>query len=150
MKANSKDLSAGLLFMAVAGLFALGTLELELGTPLKLGPGAFPLLLAGVLALLGAIIVAQAFRHPVAHVMTLPWRGMALILAAPVLFGLTVRGLGLVASIGLVVAVSAFASHRMSLRLAVILIIALTVFCVLVFKFGLGLPMRLVGPWLGG
>ena len=117
MKANSKDLSAGLLFMAVAGLFALGTLELELGTPLKLGPGAFPLLLAGVLALLGAIIVAQAFRHPVAHVMTLPWRGMALILAAPVLFGLTVRGLGLVASIGLVVAVSAFASHRMSLRL---------------------------------
>ena len=63
---------------------------------------------------------------------------------------LTVRGLGLVASIGLVVAVSAFASHRMSLRLAVILIIALTVFCVLVFKFGLGLPMRLVGPWLGG
>lgn len=150
MKANSKDLSAGLLFMAVAGLFALGTLELDLGTALRLGPGAFPLLLAGALALLGAMIVAQAFRHPVAHVMTLPWRGIVLIVAAPILFGLTVRGVGLVASIALVVAVSAFASQRMSLKLAVILTAALTVFCVLVFKVGLGLPLRLVGPWLGG
>jgi hypothetical protein len=150
MKANSKDLSAGLLFMAVAGLFALGTLELDLGTALRLGPGAFPLLLAGALALLGAIIVAQAFRHPARHVMTLPWRGIILIVLAPILFGLTVRGLGLVASIALVVAVSAFASHRMSLKLAVILTVALTVFCVLVFKVGLGLPIRLVGPWLGG
>jgi hypothetical protein len=150
MKANSKDLSAGLLFMAIAGLFALGTLELDLGTALRLGPGAFPLLLAGALALLGAIIVAQAFRHPVAHVMTLPWRGIMLIVLAPVLFGLTVRGLGLVASIALVVVVSAFASHRMSLKLAIILTAALTVFCVLVFKIGLGLPIRLVGPWLGG
>jgi hypothetical protein len=150
MKANSKDLSAGLLFMAVAGLFALGTLELDLGTALRLGPGAFPLLLAGALALLGAIIVVQAFRHPARHVMTLPWRGIILIVLAPILFGLTVRGLGLVASIALVVAVSAFASHRMSLKLAVILTVALTVFCVLVFKVGLGLPIRLVGPWLGG
>jgi hypothetical protein len=150
MKANSKDLSAGLLFMTVAGLFALGTLELDLGTALRLGPGAFPLLLAGALALLGAIIVAQAFLHPAAHVTTLPWRGIVLIVLAPILFGLTVRGLGLVASIALVVAVSAFASHRVSPRLAVVLTIALTVFCVLVFKVGLGLPLRLVGPWLGG
>jgi hypothetical protein len=150
MKANSKDLSAGLLFMAIAGLFALGTLELDLGTALRLGPGAFPLLLAGALALLGMMIVAQAFRHPVQHVMTLPWRGIVLIVLAPVLFGLTVRGLGLVASIALVIIVSAFASHRMSPTLAAILTIALTIFCVLVFKVGLGLPIRLVGPWLGG
>jgi Tripartite tricarboxylate transporter TctB family len=150
MNANIKDLSAGLLFMAVAALFALGTLDLELGTPLKLGPGAFPLLLAGVLALLGLIIVAQAVRNPAAHTMTMPWRGIVLIVVAPVLFGLTVRGLGLVAAVALIVAVSAFASQRMSLKLAVVLTIGLTIFCVLVFNVGLGLPLRLLGPWLGG
>ena len=150
MTANSKDLSAGLLFIAIAALFAAGTIELDLGTPLRLGPGAFPLLLAGVLALLGLIIVAQAFRRPTAHVVAVPWRGVFLIVAAPVLFGLTVRGLGLVASLALIVAVSAFASQRMSLKLAAALTVGLTIFCVLVFNVGLGLPLRLVGPWLGG
>lgn len=149
MTANIKDLSAGLLFIAIAVLFAVGTLDLDLGTPLRLGPGAFPLLLAGVLALLGLFIAVQAFRNPVAHVVVIPWRGIALILIAPIIFGLTVRGLGLLISVALVVAVSAFASRRMSLKLAVGLTVGLTVFCVLVFNVGLGLPVRLFGPWLG-
>jgi hypothetical protein len=150
MNANTKDLSAGLLFIAIAALFGYGSIDLDLGTLLKLGPGAFPLLLAGVLALLGLIIVAQAFRNPVTHEMVLPWRGIVLIVLAPILFGLTVRGLGLVPGIALVVAVSAFASSRMSVKLAIALTIGLTVFCVLVFNIGLGVPVRLIGPWLGG
>ena len=150
MNANSKDLSAGLLFLAIAILFAVGTIDLDLGTALKLGPGAFPLLLAGALALLGLVIVVQALRNPVAHTMTVPWRGVVLIVVAPVLFGLTVHGVGLVAAIAIVVLVSAYASRRMSLKLAILLTIGLTVFCILVFNVGLGLPMRLVGPWLRG
>jgi hypothetical protein len=150
MTANRKGLSAGLLFIAIATLFALGTLDLDLGTPLKLGPGAFPLLLSGVLALLGLVIVAQAFRAPGTDIVAMPWRGIVLIVVAPIVFGLTVRGLGLAAAIALVVAISAFASRRMSWKLAIALIIGLTIFCVLVFHVGLGLPVRLVGPWLGG
>jgi hypothetical protein len=150
MTANRKDLSAGLLFIAIAVLFALGTIDLDMGTPLKLGPGAFPLLLAGVLALLGLIILANAFRTPGTEFAGMPWRGIVLIVVAPIIFGLTVRGLGLVGAIALVVAVSAFASSRMSLKLAVALVIGLTVFCVLVFNIGLGLPARLFGPWVGG
>jgi hypothetical protein len=150
MNANTKDLSAGLLFTVIAALFAFGTRELDMGTPLKLGPGAFPLLLACALGLLGLIIVAKSFRNPTAHDMTMPWRGIVLIVLAPILFGLTVRGLGLIPAIAIVVAVSAYASHRMSPKLAAGLIVGLTLFCVLVFNVGLGLPVRLIGPWLGG
>ena len=150
MTANRKDLSGGLLFLAIAALFAIGTLELDLGTPLKLGPGAFPLLLAGVLALLGLIILAKAFRTPGTEIVAMPWRGVVLIVLAPILFGLTVRELGLIVAIALVVAVSAYASRRMSLKLAIALVIGLTLFCVLVFNVGLGLPARLIGPLLGG
>jgi hypothetical protein len=150
MNANTKDVSAGLLFLAIAALFALGAQELDLGTARRLGPGAFPLILAGVLGLLGVIIVVKGIRNPAAHDMTLPWRGIVLIALAPILFGLTVRGLGLIASIAIVVAVSAYASHRMSLKLALALVVGLTLFCVLVFHVGLGLPVRLVGRWLGG
>ncbi len=56
----------------------------------------------------------------------------------------------MVAAIAIVVAVSAYSSRRMSLKLAVALIVGLTIFCVLVFHVGLGLPVKLVGPWLGG
>jgi hypothetical protein len=150
MTVNSKDLTAGLLFIAVAALFAFGTLDLDLGTPLKLGPGAFPLLLSGVLALLGLVIIAQAFRHPAVHDMAMPWRGIVLIILAPILFGLTARGLGLVLSVGLVVIASAFASQRMSLKVAMAITIGLTLFCVLVFNVGLGVPIRLFGPWVRG
>jgi Tripartite tricarboxylate transporter TctB family len=150
MNANTKDVSAGLLFIAIAALFALGTQELALGTARKLGPGAFPLMLSGVLGLLGLIILVKGVRNPAAHEMALPWRGIVLIALAPILFGLTVRGLGMVASIAIVVAVSAYSSRRMSLKLALALIVGLTIFCVLVFHVGLGLPVRLVGPWLGG
>jgi hypothetical protein len=150
MNANTKDVSAGLLFIAIAALFAFGTQELELGMARKLGPGAFPLMLSGVLGLLGLIILVKGIRYPAAHDMTLPWRGILLIALAPILFGLTVRGLGMVASIAIVVAVSAYSSRRMSLKLAIALIVGLTIFCVLVFHVGLGLPVKLIGRWLGG
>jgi hypothetical protein len=61
----------------------------------------------------------------------------------------TVRGLAW-SAIAIVVAVSAYSSRRMSVKLAVALIVGLTIFCVLVFHVGLGLPVKLVGPWLGG
>jgi hypothetical protein len=113
-----------------------------------MGPGYFPLVLAGILVVLGLVILAQGIGHPTTGQLTVPWRGLVLILTAPVVFGLTVRGLGLVPAIMLVVLISAFASRRMTVPLAAVLTVALTLFCVLVFSFGLGLPLRLFGPWL--
>jgi hypothetical protein len=150
MNANAKDLSAGLVFIAIAAMFAIGTLELDLGTPRALGPGAFPLLISGVLGLLGLIITVRAFSGAPERIANLPWRAIILVVVAPVVFALTIRGLGLVVAIALVVAIGAYASQRMSARLAASLIVGLTAFCVLVFNVGLGLPIRLVGTWLRG
>jgi hypothetical protein len=150
MTVNVRDIGAGLIFIAIGILFGLGSIALEIGTALRMGPGYFPLVLAGILVVLGLMILAHGFGHPTAASLAVPWRGLVLILAAPVIFGLTVRGLGLVPAVMLVVLVSAFASRRMSVLLALVLTVALTLFCVLVFSLGLGLPLRLLGPWLGG
>ena len=115
-----------------------------------MGPGYFPLILAGLLVALGLAIVGYGFGHAATGSMAVPWRGLVLILSAPVVFGLTVRGLGLVPALALVVVIASFASQRMALWLALALTVGLTAFCVLVFSFGLGLPLRLFGPWLGG
>jgi hypothetical protein len=149
MSFNVKDIGAGLIFIAIGLLFGVGAMNLELGTPLRMGPGYFPLILAGLLVALGLAIVVYGLGHSATGRLTVPWRGLVLILAAPVVFGLTVRGLGLVPALALVALISAFASRRMSVSLAVALTVGLTLFCVLVFSLGLGLPLRLFGPWLG-
>ena len=143
-----KDMAAGMLFVAIGLFFLVGALSLDIGTAFKMGPGYVPLVLSGLLIALGIAIGVKSFATPNEPMGTIPWRGLVLVLAAPAIFGATVRGLGLVAALAIAVFVTTFASRRMTIPLAIGLTLALTVFCVLVFSYGLGLPLRLKGPWL--
>lgn len=148
MQINRKDLSAGLIFILIAVFFGVQASDLAMGTRLRLGPGVFPLILAGLLALLGIIIIIRGLKEADTPSHPVPWRGLALVSAAPVVFGLTARGLGFVPSIILVILLTAFASRRMKPLLAVALAGGLTVFCVGLFYYGLRLPLVLFGRWL--
>ena len=55
------DILAGLIFVAFGLAFAITSLSYELGTPLRMGPGYFPLALGGILVLLGLLIVGKGF-----------------------------------------------------------------------------------------
>ncbi|RUY81986.1 tripartite tricarboxylate transporter TctB family protein, partial [Mesorhizobium sp. M7A.F.Ca.CA.001.10.2.1] len=60
MKPFAIDRANGLcaaLFIGFGAWFALQSLGLEIGTALRMGPGYFPLVLAIVLILLGAVIL---------------------------------------------------------------------------------------------
>ena len=105
-------------------------------------------MLAGLLIALGLALIVRSPGSAAPPLGTFPWRALVLILSAPVIFGLTVRGLGLLPAVATVVLVSAFASRRISARLALILTAGLTAFCVLLFGLGLKLPIPLFGPWL--
>lgn len=138
----------GALFV-VTGLFFLGeSLNLEIGTAFRMGPGYFPMLLSGVLILLGAVIIVQATRIKSEPVGRLAWRGMLLILPAPIIFGLTMRGLGFAPAVFLTGFLASFASSRMTLVMALVLSALLTVFSLVVFSYGLNLPFERFGPWL--
>ncbi len=145
---NIRDLAAGAIFIVIGALFVLGTRDLEFGTALKMGPGFFPLLLAIVLILLGLAIAATSFLVASEPFGAVSVRGVVLILLAPVVFGLTVRGLGLAPAIAIATLIASFASSRVSVPMALALTLGLTAFCVAVFHYGLGLPLRLIGPWL--
>jgi hypothetical protein len=138
----------GALFVAAGLFFAIQSLDLEIGTAFRMGPGYFPIVLSGVLILLGLIIVIQATRVEGEPVGPLAWRGMVLILPAPILFGLTVRGLGFVPAIFVASFIASFASTRMTVVMALVLSVLLTIFSVAVFSYGLGLPFERFGPWL--
>lgn len=143
------DALAGVLFILFGLLFGVQALGLEIGTAFRMGPGYFPLVLSGILILLGLAIVASAIHDRGSEgIGTLAWRGVLFILPAPIFFGLTVRGLGFVPAIFLTTLIAALASFKMRLHWAVLLAAAVTVFATVVFSYGLGLPFRRFGPWL--
>lgn len=142
------DAIAGGLFIAFGLAFGASALGLEIGTALRMGPGYAPLALSGLLTVLGVAILATAFGRAGEGIGRLAWRGMAFILPAPILFGLTVRGLGFVPAIFLAALLASFASPRMKAWQALALALAVTLFSTVVFSYALGLPFRRFGPWL--
>jgi hypothetical protein len=145
------DILAGLIFVAFGLAFATTSLRYEIGTPLRMGPGYFPLALGGILVFLGLLIVGKGFissSSDEGRLGSIPWRALFLIVLAVLFFGLTVRGLGLVPATAVTALLTALASYRTGILAAVATAAGLTVLCVLIFLLALQLQLPMFGPWL--
>lgn len=152
MTFNSRDTLAGGFFIAVGLFFCVNAwVKLPIGTAFQMGPGYFPIVLGVILAGLGVAIVFRGDGASEGESMgTIPIRGALLTSIAPLAFGLTVERLGLVVSLVITLLIAAPASYKVGPLFALGLAAALTLFCVIVFHYGLGLPIPLFGPWLSG
>lgn len=144
------DILAGGIFILFGLSFAVAAMaDYEIGTPLHMGPGFLPLLLGGLLVLLGVLVAGSGFvaerEDPLGVV---PWRAIVLLPIAFIFFGLTVRNLGVVASLFVTTLLAAFSSVRISLVSGLLIAAGLTVASVLIFIVGLQLRLPLFGPWL--
>ena len=83
---NPKDFFAGLLFLVIVAVFALGLRELPIGTAFRMGPGYFPMVLLFILAGLGVAILVNGLRTQGEPLGELPWRGLIIINAPILLF----------------------------------------------------------------
>jgi hypothetical protein len=142
------NVGCGVIFIAFGSFFGRQSLGMEIGTPFRMGPGFFPLVLAGLLILLGLVIVVQAFSMHGEPIGPIAWRGALFILPAPIIFGLTVRGLGFIPAVFITALVAGFASVMMKPSRALLVALAITIFATIVFSYALGLPIRRIGPWL--
>jgi hypothetical protein len=150
-KRAATDILAGLIFVAFGLAFATTSLSYEIGTPLRMGPGYFPLALGGILVFLGLLIAGKGLISSSSaeeRFGSIPWRALCLIVVAVLFFGLTVRGLGVVLSTAVTALLAALASSRTGILAAVAIAAGLTVLCLLVFVLALQLRLPLVGPWL--
>ncbi|MEV4223805.1 MULTISPECIES: tripartite tricarboxylate transporter TctB family protein [unclassified Nonomuraea] len=144
------DVLAGAVFILIGGAFVAGSLGYELGTPLRMGPGAFPLLVGAVVAALGlAIVVKGLVAGEVIAFGPIPWRAVGVIVLALVFFGFTVRGLGFVPASLVTALLTTVASKRVRPLMAVAVAAGLTLAATLIFVVGLQLRLPLWGPWLG-
>ncbi|MEO3874139.1 tripartite tricarboxylate transporter TctB family protein [Nonomuraea sp. B12E4] len=144
------DVLAGGIFVLIGGAFAVGSLGYDLGTPLRMGPGAFPLLVGAIVAALGlAIVVKGLIAGEEISFGSIPWRAVVVIVLAVLFFGFTVRGLGFVPTSAVTALLTTLASSRVRPLMAVAVAAGLTVVSTLIFVVGLQLRIPLFGPWLG-
>jgi hypothetical protein len=144
-----RDVLAGLLFVAFGLAFAVLSTGYEVGSPVRMGPGYFPLVLGILLVGLGGLVAVRGVLFGDGDAIGIvPWRAIVLLLAAIITFGVTVRGLGLVPSTLIAVLLSALASRRATLISVLLVSVGLTALCMLVFVVALNLRLTLFGPWL--
>lgn len=146
-----KNVAASGTLLAVGIGFGISSVfTMDVGSALRMGPGYFPLILSIVITVIGIAIGIKALRDTEGfHPQIAPLRALAAIIIAPILFGLTVRGLGFVPAVALTSLSAATAATGQRPLVVFAITLGITVFCLGVFYYGLGLPVRLIGPWLG-
>lgn len=105
------------------------------------GPGTAPRMFAVMLGALGVAIAAVGFFAKSAPIEPFGVRGPVFILTSVFLFALCIRPLGLVFTSFISIVVSAGATTEVRWIESVIWAAVLTVFCALLFPYGLNLPM---------
>ncbi len=144
---SAPDVLAGSIFVLIGGAFVAGSLSYELGTPLRMGPGYFPLLVGAIMAVLGLAIVGKGLiAGEVISFGAVPWRAIAAIVLAVLFFGLTVRHIGFVPASAVTAFLTTMATSQIRLRTAVIVAAGLTAAATLIFVFALQLRIPLWGP----
>jgi putative tricarboxylic transport membrane protein len=137
-----KDFWSGVMFCGFAAVALLTARGYSLGSAGKMGPGYFPLLLGGVLAGLGVILIARSIvitGEPVARLHLLP---LTIVAAAICLFGVMIEPLGLVLALVVLTVLSAAAGRPFRPLETAALTLALIVLSVGIFVYALGLPLN--------
>jgi len=146
---NPKDFWTGLIYIAFGSAALIIGRDYGMGTAVKMGPAYFPTILSGLLMTIGVISLVRSFIRPGSPVGTLALKGLALVITSTILFGLIVRGAGLIVALPVLVIISSLASTRFRWRYSLALAAGLTVFCILIFRQGLGVPLPILGSWFG-
>lgn len=147
---NAKDFWTGLIYVAVGGAAIYLSRDYGMGSAVKMGPAYFPTILSVILIVIGAISIVRSFLKDGAPFGAFAGRGLIYVVVAMLIFGFVVRDAGLAVALPLLILISAYASIEFRWRASIALAVGVTVFCILVFQVGLGVPLPIIGPWFGG
>jgi hypothetical protein len=150
---SQKDFWSGLMFIVTGLGFSAGATFYNFGSSARPGPAYFPFGLGLLLALLGATVLFKSLSvetedgEPIGAV---PWRPLALITLAVVVFGFALPNLGMVLALPLLVLMACLAGDEFRLKEVVINAIVLTLSSWLIFIKGLNLVIPLWPSFIAG
>ncbi len=140
---NQPDIGTGLFFIGFGVLTVVLARRYALGTASSMGPGYFPTLLGGLLALVGVIVLIKGLRGPGEKLERAHWRPYIVLGLAIAAFGALIQGAGLALAVAATAVISAFAGQRARIAETLILAVCLSAISVLVFIVALKLSLRL-------
>jgi hypothetical protein len=144
---NNRDVWAGAMLIGTGAVSVIMARDYAFGTALRMGPGWFPSVLGGMLVLFGLYLVAVGLRRNEKIEGTWSLRALVVLPLSLVLFGLLMEYAGFVPAILVLVFGSAAAGSEFRPLEVLLLAAGLTVFCVALFIYGLGLPYPLLVGW---
>jgi hypothetical protein len=110
---NDRDLARGLFLVAISVAFGLASLRYQIGQFSHAGPGLFPLLVSGILFLLGLIsVVRSRYVEPVR--LNFNMKNIALILLSLCGFAVISERVNMIAGITFMVFCASFAGSSYS------------------------------------
>ena len=140
---NNKDFLAGLLMISVGAIAFYMALDYPFGSALRMGPGYFPRVLAGILMTFGLYVMIRGIKSGEKVEGAWGWKALAMITLAFVVFGWLMDRIGMIPSLVIMFFLAAFAGHQFKWLEVTILTVLMTAFAWAVFIWGLGLPYRL-------
>ena len=140
---NNKRFLSGIMFLLVGGVSIYMAQDYPMGTALRMGPGYFPIVLGGIIGLFGIweLIIGVLKPDPVKGNWSI--RALIVLPLSAVVFGVMMEKVGFVPALVALIIVSAFAGDEFKLWEIVALSVGLTIACVGIFIYGLGLPYPL-------
>jgi putative tricarboxylic transport membrane protein len=146
---GTKDFWTGVIYVSIGTAALIINREFAMGSALKMGPAYFPAVLSGILIIIGIISFVRSFIRHGSPVSGYAFKGLLLVTGSTLLFGFIVRGAGLVIALPLLVIISSYASKQFNWKYSLGMAAGLTLFCILIFLKGLGVPLPILGSWFG-
>jgi Tripartite tricarboxylate transporter TctB family len=140
---DSKDFWSGVMLIVIGGGAIYIGRDYPFGTALRMGAGFFPLVLGAALVLFGVFFAVRGLRSSDKIEGNWSPRALVILPLAFVLFGVLMQHAGFVAALFVLVVGSAAAGTEFKLVEVLVLAGLLTVMCVALFIWALGLPYPL-------
>lgn len=142
---RNKDFLAGLMLIGIGVAAMVIARDYPFGSALRMGPGYFPTVLGGIVAVLGTWVLVWGLikQEPVKRTWSV--RALIVLPLTALVFGLMMEKAGFVPALLVLSLMSAAASPKFRLVEQSMLAVGLTVLSVALFIYGLGLPYPLFG-----
>lgn len=145
---NNKDFLAGLMMIAIAVVAFWMALDYPFGSAVRMGPGYFPRVLAGIMFAFGVFVLVRGLITKERVQGAWGWKPLAFITLSLLVFGWLMDRIGLIPALVAMFFVSAYGGPEFKLKEVCILTVIMVILGWVIFIYLLGLPYPLVkSPW---
>src|SRR5262245_38162552 len=141
---NNKDFWAGLMLIAIGAASIFIARGYPFGSTMRMGPGYFPSLPGGILALFGIYVMIVGLRRGEKIMVHCSTRALIVLPLSLVAFGVLMNYTGFIPAMAVLIFGSASAGQDFKFVEVLLLTVILTGLSVAIFIWGLGLPYPLI------